>query len=189
MIAKPDTLSSRERNDLLVMIRQRATIAKSLASQRAAELVADFDQQMATYYSFLDDDVWKEAVDKAHKVAEAANAEITQRCQELKIPKRFAPRLTMPYWVDSDAHYMTKSEKKDLRDAAKSRIEALRKVAITEITRRSIEAQEKVIVPGLTSPLAQQLLTSIPSVTDLMPTLSIQSIAKLIGKEQQDEPG
>ena len=57
-----EQLSPRERKDLLMLVRQRASVAKNLASQRAAEVLAEFDEQVATYYDFLDDDVWRATV-------------------------------------------------------------------------------------------------------------------------------
>ena len=143
----------------------------------------DFDQQMVTYYSFLSDDTWREAVEKARAVAKTVNAEIEQRCRELNIPRRFAPRLQEPYWVGNDMSYRTRGEKAEFRQAAASKVDAMKKQAVTEITRRSVEAQEKILVPGLTSAIAQKLLATIPKVTDLMPTLDIRVVAKLIGKD------
>jgi hypothetical protein len=92
---------------------------------------------------------------------ERGSTNIKQRCRELNIPKRFAPRLSMPCWVKNDTDYLTQAEKKELRQAAYSRVDAMKKQAVTEISRRSIEAQEKILVPGLTSPIAQKLLAEI----------------------------
>jgi hypothetical protein len=184
-----EQLSPRERNDLLMLVRQRASVAKNLASQRAAELLADFDEQIATYYNFLDDDVWRAAMTKAKAVAKASNDKIQQRCRELKIPKRFAPRLEMPYWVKNGFSYELERERKEFKEAAKAKIDAMKKAAVTEISRRSVEAQEKILIPGLTSPLAEKLLAEIPKIADLMPMLDIHVVAKLIGKDQPDEPG
>jgi len=47
----------RERKDLDRLSRDRERLAKAAA--RAAELKADFEQQIATVYSFDNDSVWK----------------------------------------------------------------------------------------------------------------------------------
>ena len=52
-------MTSAERSDLLKIVRQRERVAKSGAARRAAELVADFEQQLATEYSWADDEVWR----------------------------------------------------------------------------------------------------------------------------------
>ena len=51
------------------LIRQREKVLKSAAAQRSAELVADFENQMGSQYSFDQDEVWA-------KAAEAADREV-----------------------------------------------------------------------------------------------------------------
>jgi arginyl-tRNA synthetase len=48
---KPITKSERE--DLAKLIRNREKVMKSAASERSAELVAEFEQQMASIYSYV----------------------------------------------------------------------------------------------------------------------------------------
>ena len=50
-----------ERNDLAKLVRQNERLAKTAATQRSAELLADFERQLGTIYSFDDDEVWKAA--------------------------------------------------------------------------------------------------------------------------------
>jgi hypothetical protein len=181
-------LSTRERNDLLQIARQRAHVARGLARQRAAQFMADFETQMATYYQALDDADWAAANQVAREALKEANARIAARSRELGIPKRFAPRLSEPYW-HTGLDYMSKEEKSSLRKAAYAQIEAAQKRAIFQIDQRSVEVQERILVPGLTSPLAQELLASIPKVTELMPTLEIRKVLALIGKGgDEDKP-
>jgi hypothetical protein len=184
---RPEQLSARERNDLLQIARQRAHVARGLAKQRAAQVLADFETQMATYYEALDDADWEAANQEAREAMKEANARIAARSRELGIPKRFAPRLSEPYW-HTGLDYMSKEEKSSLRKAAHAQIEAAQKRAIFQIDQRSVEVQERIRVPGLTSPLAPELLASIPQVTDLMPVLQIKKVLALIGKTD-DTPG
>jgi hypothetical protein len=65
------TMTSRERNELISLCRTRARLAKQVADQRAAELLADFEAQLATEYAWDDDETWTEA----NRIAEAALAD------------------------------------------------------------------------------------------------------------------
>ena len=66
------TMMKGERNDLARLVRQRERLLKTAASQRAAEVLADFERQMGAQYSFDQDEIWKEAHAAAEKAVEAA---------------------------------------------------------------------------------------------------------------------
>ena len=74
---KPMTKSERE--DLARLIRNRERVMKSAASQRSAELLAEFEQQMASIYHYDQDAVWKAAHDAAALAVEAAQETIQAR--------------------------------------------------------------------------------------------------------------
>jgi hypothetical protein len=73
------------------LIRQREKVLKSAAAQRSAELVADFENQMGSQYSFDQDEVWAKAAEAADREVKKAQAQVAARCRELCIPNRFAP--------------------------------------------------------------------------------------------------
>jgi hypothetical protein len=50
----PDGMTKGEREDLQRLIRQREKVLKSAAKQRSYELIADFENQMGSAYSFDD---------------------------------------------------------------------------------------------------------------------------------------
>ncbi len=86
-----------ERDDLQRLIRQREKVLKSGARQRSAELLADFENQMGSKFSFDDDVIWAQAMCEAEVEIEKAKHKIAARCRELGIPDRFAPTLHM-HW-------------------------------------------------------------------------------------------
>jgi hypothetical protein len=92
------TMSKSEREDLQRLVRQREKVLKTAAKQRLAEILADFEQQIASIYSYDQDEVWR----GAHAAAEAVVADgrkiIAERCHELGIPREFAP--TLPVRLD-----------------------------------------------------------------------------------------
>src|SRR5262245_44857598 len=88
-----ETMTSAERTQLMTLIRARARAAKAQTDQRAAELRADFEEQLDRHYSYDEEGVWQEAYCTARKAIEEGNAAIKQRCSELGIPAQFAPAL------------------------------------------------------------------------------------------------
>jgi len=109
-----------DRQELAKLARLRERVAKADASRRAAELKADFEQQIAAIYSFDDDDVWRASRAAVSEETDRANAAITQRCRELGIPDEFAPSVASG-WISRG------------QNAAKGRRDELRRVAYTRI--------------------------------------------------------
>ena len=85
-LRKAETLS------LQTLIRQLEKLLKSAAAQRSAELMADFERQLASEYSWDQDEIWHQAFDTAKRALAEAKAIIATRCEELGIPAQFAPR-------------------------------------------------------------------------------------------------
>src|SRR5688572_20805225 len=91
------TMTKGERTELAKLVRQRAKVAKDQAAQRAAELRADFEQQLAAIYKPEDDPIWKQLHARALDVVVEAKEQLAERCRELGIPKSFAPDLNL-HW-------------------------------------------------------------------------------------------
>src|SRR5437764_14648557 len=54
-------MTKAERAELAKVVRMNERVAKAAAAQRAAELLADFEAQVATDYHLNDEVVWQEA--------------------------------------------------------------------------------------------------------------------------------
>ena len=93
-----------EREILQRLVGKREKVLKSAAKSRSADLLADFENQMASEYSFDDDAVWAEAEKSVRGVVEKAQKHVSVRSRELGIPDRFAPsrlhraRKQADYW-------------------------------------------------------------------------------------------
>jgi hypothetical protein len=87
-----------EREDLQRLIRQREKVLKSAAKQRSAELLADFENQLASQFTFDQDEIWKKAHDVAKRAVAKAQCEVAARCRELGIPERFSPGLGIEWY-------------------------------------------------------------------------------------------
>src|ERR1700729_1136347 len=92
-----ETITKGEREDLQRLIRQREKVLKSAAKQRSAELLADFENQMGSEFSFDQDEVWQKAAEEAAIEVRKAQQKVALRCRELGIPERFAPSLNIQW--------------------------------------------------------------------------------------------
>jgi hypothetical protein len=164
-----------EREALQVLIRQRERVLKSAAKQRSSELLADFENQLGSIYSYDNDATWAEAARLAKQEVAKAQTKIAARAAELGIPKDFAPKLSAE-WYGRGANAV-KQRRTELRVMAKTRIAAIEAKAIVEIEMQSVEAQTQIAQSGLTSEAASQFLERLRPVEELMPTLSFEEVA------------
>jgi hypothetical protein len=170
----PARMTKGEQSDLLKLIRSRERLAKTMADERKAELVADLEKQLGTIFHYDDDAVWKAAQEKAKEIVTDAQAEIAARCRELGIPPEFAPGLDF-CWYGRNQN-ACRHRRADLRKMGQTKIEALARKARTEIEKRSVQAQQEVITHGLESEVAKSFLESMGSVDALMPPIDAQGL-------------
>ena len=128
-----------EREDLQRLVRQREKVLKSAAKQRSADLIADFENQMGSEYSFDQDEVWTKAQQAAEREVKKAQGVIAARCRELGIPDRFAPSLNL-YWSHRGYDNSVPRRKAELRQMARTRIAAEEQKAVVEIEASCLEA-------------------------------------------------
>lgn len=167
-----------ERSELTSLINQGARVMKAAAVERSAELMADFERQLASVHSFDQDDIWKAAHKEARKAVKDAQIKIAERCDELGIPREFAPTINSA-WFDRGQN-ATKERRAELRQAVKAKIAALERSAKTEIERLNLEAKTELVANGLLSDAAKIFLKNIPSFEVLMPTLKVSKAAGLL---------
>jgi hypothetical protein len=169
-------MTRNETEALQRLIRQREKVLKSRARQRSADLVADFENQMGSEYSFDQDEVWAKATEAAEREVANAQAKVAARCRELGIPDRFAPSLSLK-WRHRGYDNLIGERKAELRRMARTQIEAIERKAVVEIETSCLDAQTRLAVAGCTSDDAAAFLASLPSVETLMPRLSYAEVA------------
>lgn len=172
-----EKMTKSERVELGQLIRKRERVMKSLAAERAANMLAEFDTQSAAIYSFDQDDIWEKSTKEAAKVVAEANVKIAERCRELGIPKEFAPSLSFG-WSERGQNAVA-SRRSELRRMARSRIAAIEKEALTKIERLSLTAQTEVIANGLESAAARQFLEKMPELESMMPTINAAELKQI----------
>jgi hypothetical protein len=162
-------MSKGERTDLCALVRRREKFEKTAAAQRTAELLADFERQLASIYSYDTDETWRAAHAEAKKVIAEAEVTIAARCRELGIPEEFQPGLSFGW--HGRGENASKDRRAELRKVAETRLDVMEKSAKTQIERKSIEMQEHIVRDRITSEAAQVLLARLPAIESLMPPL------------------
>jgi hypothetical protein len=173
---KPMTKSERE--DLAKLIRNRERVMKAAAAQRSAELLAEFEQQMASEYSFNQDATWRAAMEAANAAVTIARKAIAERCGELGIPARFAPDIHLSWHGRGENAFQERVA--ELRKVAKTRIAAIERTACNKIDMLCLDAQSQVLAHGLSSASAIAFFDDLPTVEALMPPLEMASIEQML---------
>lgn len=176
MTTPDNKMTKGEREDIQRLIRQREKVLKSAAKQRSAELIADFENQMAAEYRLGDDPVWEELARIAEAEVEKLDKRVQARCRELGIPAQFSPGLSLN-WRHKGWSNALEKRVAELRTSAKAEIEAMEKKAIVQIEMASVEAQTQIAVAGLTSDAAHAFVQQLPTVEKLMPQMTYQQLA------------
>lgn len=177
--AQANRMTKAERGDLLSLIKKRERVMKTMAAERSAEMIAEFEAQAAKIYSFNDDAIWEKAKQEAAAAVEAAQAAIAERCSMLGIPAEFAPHMNVEWHGRGQNAFAWRMT--ELRRAAKKRIEAIEAEACSRIERMSLDAQAELLSQGLDTDAARAFLeTAKQDMASLMPSLRVVDVEKMI---------
>jgi len=179
----PRQLSRSETHDLGMIIRDRGKVLKAHAEAQAAACMADFESKMAAEYTYDQDPVWKKAAAKAQDVVNQAQDEIMKRCEELGIPRVFAPSVGLA-WNGRGENALA-MRRLELRRVAKSAIDAMVKAAITNVEKQSLNLRTQVVAMGLLSADARLFLESLAPIEESMRSLDFAEIERKLDAEQQ----
>ena len=178
-----DELSRSDRQDLIRIAKGRAKQAEREAETREKILVTEVLELMTAEYEARDR-LWAEAVTIAEEYVAKANAEIRARCADLGIPPQHAPGIQVG-WRARSGEFENRQRREELRKLAEQRASTMTKMAKTQIQERVRGIEEKLILGGLESEEARELVASMPTPEQLMPPLSLDSIG--VERWQPDE--
>lgn len=164
----------REREDIERVSRDKERVLKAAADARAAELMADFEKQIATIYSFDQNENWTVAYQLGEEAVKQANKSIAAECKKLGIPPEFTPSLLF-YW-NGRGQNSCAERRTELRRVARASIEALTKKAKHSIALNFSEFRIHLVSESLQSDEAKAFLESMPTADELMPKLVLQDI-------------
>jgi hypothetical protein len=169
-------MTKAERNELVKILKMRARVANRVVTQRAAQLEADVEQQLATEYK-IDEAAWAELTLAATQAVEQADAELAKRCRALGIPEEFRPSLHVS-WYDRGENADAK-RRTELRRVAYTKIEAMAQQARVGIETAALDGLTQLAAGALESAAAQAFLAKMPTVEALMPALDVSTLGPL----------
>lgn len=117
------------------------------------------------------------------KVVKESQEIVAKRCEELGIPKSFAPQLGMTW--QGRGENMLAQRRNELRQVAKRSIEAMHKAAITKIEKQSLDLRTQVVSLGVLSDGAKLFLESLAPVEDAMQALDFAEIEHKLEADEQ----
>lgn len=168
-----DGMTKGERQELAKVARLRARVAKANVAHRQAQMLAEFETQMATTYG-SDDARWSDLTTAAKQGIEELDRQLAEKCAELGIPERFRPALHLG-WADRGENGDRK-RRTELRAVARLRIDADAKRAKLAIDAREAEVLTALVAGGLESDAARSFLESIPTPDQLMPAVDLDEV-------------
>lgn len=172
-------MTKAERSDLLALIKKRERVMKTMASERSAQMIAEFESQAAKIYSFNDDATWQKAQQEAEEAVRSAQLLVEEQCKKLGIPREFAPSLSVQWHGRGENAFTWRMT--ELRRAAKKRIEAIEAEACSRIERMSLDAQAELLAHGLDTDAAHAFLDAAKTdMATLMPSLLVVDVEKMI---------
>lgn len=172
------SLTKAERTELTSIVKMRGRLAREGVALRQAELLADFEAQLAAVYD-SNADAWREVTQEADRLVAAADAEVAARCDELGIRSEFRPSLNLSWYGRGEN--ADQKRRAELRKVAVTRLDAMAKSAKHEISKQETEARTAIAAAALTSDDAREWLDSLPTAEALMPALTVTEIEQIPG--------
>jgi hypothetical protein len=163
-------MTKADRDELRRVVRMRAKVAHNGIEARRAELLADFEAQMAAKYDF-DDARWSEITATAATAIREGDRQIADICGEVGIPEEFRPRLALS-WRDRGENAVA-GRRAELRKVAATRLDALAKAAKVSIDRAELDACTDLAAGALQTDEARAWLERQPTIDQLMPPLDL----------------
>lgn len=177
-------LARHETHDLGMIIKDRAKVLKAHIEAEKTTVLADFERQIAAIYEYDNDEVWRAAAERAAAVVKEAQAEVAKRCEELGIPKTFAPSLGISW--NGRGENALKSRREELRRVAKAEVEAMAARAIVKVEQESLDLRTQVVAMGLLSDSAQTFLQTLKPVEEVMHKLDFAAVDKKLELQNAD---
>jgi hypothetical protein len=160
-----------DRQDLIKLAQLRARTAKAQVKEREKVLLAEVEDTLNAEFSARDE-LWVDAISLAEAAVCATNDKIREECAVLGIPAADAPHVNLAYYSRT-AKFSDPQRRNELRKLAQTRLTALSETAKASIDARALEVETTLTAGGLESGEAKAFLEAMPTVEELMPTLSL----------------
>jgi len=172
-------ITSKEREGLEKLVRQRARVLKADVEHRKAELLAEAEAQLARKYDQYDA-AWADAAKMADEAAEEVNAKVEAEMERRGVPKEFWPRGSF-YWSSRGSN-ASKERRAELRRVAQMQAEEYAKRAKLAIENDVLERQTTLIAGLLETSEAKAFLDAMPKPEALMPHMELSDLEGILDR-------
>jgi hypothetical protein len=176
-----DGMTKGEREELLKMLKSRARVAKGDIDYRKAEIMADFEAQMARVYD-PQDEAFRQVTEEARATVERADQEIAARCRELGIPDTLRP--SAHFLWSNRGENATSQRRAELRRVAQTRLDAEVQKAKHHVDKVFQGGYEQLAVGALDSAEARRFLESMPTAESMIVPLDLVALESSTEMEQ-----
>lgn len=166
-------MSRSDQQALIKIIHARAKQAKAAAAEREAILRNEIEEHLNTEFR-LRQEVQADILAMAEEAIAKVNEQIAQSARLMGWSDRHVPRADLPYYGRFDNRSVEEADR--ARKLAGTRLAALRANANKVIEERALAIEESLIVGGLESDEARELVKSMPRTDELMPPLSLDDL-------------
>jgi hypothetical protein len=182
-----EQMTKADRDALIRLVKARARQAKLETETREKILLAEVEDQITAEFSKRDE-LWADAVTIAEEMARKANEQIAARCADLGIPASQTPSLATG-WMARSRSFDDPKRRAELRKLAQAKLAALTKQAKTAIDGKALDVETALLVGGLASAEARELVAAIPTAEQLIPVLGLADIGVKGWQPAEDAAG
>jgi hypothetical protein len=165
-----DGMSKAERDELGKLVRMNGRIAKLDVEQRAARVLADIEQELASRYK-ISHEAWAEIAREAEELVRQADEHIAEKCRELGIRDDFRPGLSLQWY--SRGENADRNRRAELRKVAQTRVGDQARLGKLEIERAMAGQLTTLATGGLESDAARKFFGKMPTPEQLIPAMTV----------------
>lgn len=161
-----------ERSQLMVVVNERAKLAKDEVRAMAADRLVELNRQLEANWRDQDLGI-EEDLRQMQKLVQKVNERIHARHDQLGTLSELRPKMS----AGIANAYVGKDRRAQLRQMLKDRNDADIKRAHHAIDVWKTQTREQLVLDGLTSEAAVEFLNSLPAASQLLPTVDVKALA------------
>jgi hypothetical protein len=163
-------------------LRANVKAAKATIVALGPKLKAEFEVQLQVSYPPGGDPVWQEALNTVYKAYEVQKAVVERRCEELRIPKRFRPKMTPPGWSSGwqSSCWDYKDLRAEMRRLAGIQIDDMLKSRMAQLELESANIQFEIASHGCITDAAKDFLKRLPAIESMVQPIKVSDVEAMI---------
>lgn len=179
-----DSMTRKDREQLVQVAKMRARVAKASIDQRELALKGQIEDELQALFE-TESDMAERAMQRAQAVARTAQADLDQWLDEHDVPSRMRPRIGVADPSRGYGDETIASRRAALRSLANARVKALGAQAKVELDRSCADTVTSLIAGGLDTEEARRTLDQMPTIDQLMLAPSVAELEAVHDEQRQ----